>query len=146
MGTNIRRDRIRRAFNEHEESESPQASFERGIGKLPRKRRDPENKQVTDGNSERHKKSEIGDNVRPIHPIESRLSHNGNKILNILKRHDGYMPVGDHSPPQEIFREFGMSKRMFKQAIGHLWKQRKIEILHRKGIRITMDDPKSKTR
>jgi hypothetical protein len=136
MGTDIRRRRIRRAFEEHEESKSSPPSFERGIGRLPKRRRESKEDRVSSPNSNSRKKTDESKNQRPVHPIESRLNHNGVTILKALARHGGYMPLGDHSSPQEISREFGMSKRVFKQAIGHLWKLRKIDILPNDGIRI----------
>jgi hypothetical protein len=136
MATNIRRRRIRRAFEEHEESVLSPSSFERGIGKLPKKQRKSREEQAFSPDSNDRGEIESGENRRSIHPIESRILHNGDMILKALERHGGYMPLGDHSPPQKISREFGMSKRVFKQAIGHLWKMRKIEILPNDGIRI----------
>lgn len=40
----------------------------------------------------------------------------------------GRLSLGDHSPPEEIERELGMSKGKFKKAIGHLYRQRLITI------------------
>jgi len=36
--------------------------------------------------------------------------------------------LGDKSSPEEIKHEFKVSKKVFKQAIGSLYKQRKIKI------------------
>ena len=36
--------------------------------------------------------------------------------------------VGDHSPPEEIRRVFGLSKKAFKRAVGHLLKTRAVHI------------------
>ena len=136
MGTNIRRRRIRRAFEEHEESVPSPPSFEPGIGKLPKRRHKSREDRASGPDSNSRGEVESGENRRPIHPIESRLMHNGDIVLKALERRGGYMPLGDHSPPQTISREFGMSKHAFKQAIGHLWKMRKIDILPNDGIRI----------
>lgn len=47
----------------------------------------------------------------------------------------GFLPVGDKSPPEVIRSKFGVSKRAFKQAIGTLYKERKITI-EEDGIRL----------
>ncbi len=41
---------------------------------------------------------------------------------------DGVLPVGEKSAPAEIEALFGCSKRDFKQAVGHLYKGRKVVI------------------
>ena len=56
------------------------------------------------------------------------------KILQILKKHGGYIGLTDKSPPEVIYDTFGISKKIFKQAIGRLYKQRKI-VIEDKGIR-----------
>jgi predicted RNA-binding protein (virulence factor B family) len=47
-------------------------------------------------------------------------------ILNYLKEQGGFMPVTDKNPPEEIYRLFGVSKKTYKQAIGALYKKRRI--------------------
>jgi len=47
-------------------------------------------------------------------------------ILETLKEQDGFMPVTDKSPPEEIYRLFGVSKKAYKRAIGGLYKKRLI--------------------
>jgi predicted RNA-binding protein (virulence factor B family) len=47
-------------------------------------------------------------------------------ILNHIKAQGGFMPVTDKSPPEEIYRLFGVSKKTYKQAIGALYKKRLI--------------------
>jgi len=49
-------------------------------------------------------------------------------ILNRLKAVGGMIPLGDKSPPEAIQKEFGASKKAFKQAIGALYKQHLIAI------------------
>lgn len=58
------------------------------------------------------------------------------KVLEILERNGGYLPVYDKSDADEIYSIFGCSKKSFKKAIGALYKQQLI-ILEEKGIRIT---------
>ncbi len=57
------------------------------------------------------------------------------KILEKLKEDDGYLAVTDKTPPEEIYKKLGMSKKIFKKAIGSLYKQRQIEI-DDNGIRL----------
>lgn len=57
-------------------------------------------------------------------------------ILNIIKDHGGKIAVTDKSPPEEIYALFGVSKKVFKKAIGGLYKKRLIT-LDSKGIRLT---------
>lgn len=47
-------------------------------------------------------------------------------ILDALKESGGRLPLGDETPPETIRREFGVSKKAFKQALGALYKARKI--------------------
>jgi predicted RNA-binding protein (virulence factor B family) len=49
-------------------------------------------------------------------------------ILNALKANNGVLMLSDKSPPETIYAMFGVSKKVFKQAIGALYKQQKISI------------------
>jgi predicted RNA-binding protein (virulence factor B family) len=40
----------------------------------------------------------------------------------------GSLPIGDHSTPADIRARFGASKKAFKQAIGALYRERRIEL------------------
>jgi hypothetical protein len=51
-----------------------------------------------------------------------------NKIMQMLKQAGGSLPYHDKSDPDEIREVFGMSKTKFKQAIGKLYKEKKIKI------------------
>ncbi len=57
------------------------------------------------------------------------------KILEQLEEAGGKLRFNDNSSPEEIKNRFQISKRVFKQAIGKLYKQRKIKITD-KGIEI----------
>lgn len=48
---------------------------------------------------------------------------------------DGFLPYHDKSPAADIMAEFGVSKRAFKQAIGGLYRDRRITI-ESDGIRL----------
>lgn len=65
-----------------------------------------------------------------------RIEPLADRIHQLLKRSaDGFLPYHDKSPPAEIQREFGVSKKAFKQAIGGLFRERKIRI-EADGIRL----------
>lgn len=57
------------------------------------------------------------------------------KILAVLEKHGGYIGLTDKSPPEMIYDTFAVSKKVFKQAIGGLYKQRRI-VIEDKGIRL----------
>jgi predicted RNA-binding protein (virulence factor B family) len=58
----------------------------------------------------------------------ARVAPLGERILAALAAAGGTLPVGDHSSPEEIRARFGASKKAFKQAIGALYRERRIEI------------------
>lgn len=49
-------------------------------------------------------------------------------IFKALLAAGGRLPYHDGSPPEEIKRKFQVSKKVFKKAIGVLYKQRRIKI------------------
>ena len=50
------------------------------------------------------------------------------ELLRYLYEHDGYCDLGDKSPAEEIASRFGVSKKVFKQAVGDLYKRQIITI------------------
>jgi uncharacterized protein len=52
----------------------------------------------------------------------------GEKILKMLDRAGGKLSYGDKSSPEAIVKVFQVSKKVFKKAIGVLYKQKKIRI------------------
>ncbi|MGZ8097399.1 MAG: CvfB family protein [Methylosarcina sp.] len=50
------------------------------------------------------------------------------RILAELKEHNGILQLSDKSPPEAIYAVFGVSKKVFKQAIGALYKNKRILI------------------
>ena len=66
---------------------------------------------------------------------KTRLDTLGEQILERLQSSGGRLPLSDKSPPAEIYATFGVSKKVFKQALGALYKQRRIT-LHSDGIRL----------
>lgn len=49
-------------------------------------------------------------------------------IVDVLKKNGGEVAVSDKSQPDEIYALFGVSKKVFKKAIGALYKKRLITI------------------
>lgn len=61
-------------------------------------------------------------------PGYKRVSDESEVIINKLKKANGFLPYHDKSQTDDIYREFGMSKKTFKMTIGMLYKQKKITI------------------
>ncbi|MBR2291507.1 MAG: GntR family transcriptional regulator [Prevotella sp.] len=49
-------------------------------------------------------------------------------LLRYLYEHDGFCELGDKSPSEEIAARFGVSKKVYKQAVGDLYKRMIITI------------------
>ena len=57
------------------------------------------------------------------------------RILELLEKKGGYLPLNDKSTPEAIFEAFRTSKGTFKKSIGGLYKQGKI-VIEKEGIRL----------
>jgi predicted RNA-binding protein (virulence factor B family) len=81
-------------------------------------------------------------NIREDGKIDVTLRRSGaagvvdarDRILEALQP-EGFLPLHDQSSPQEIFQRLGMSKKVFKKAVGGLYKEGRVE-LARDGIRL----------
>jgi len=81
--------------------------------------------------------------IREDHKIDLSLHQPGygkvesltDKILTKLKANNGVLMLSDKSPPEAIYATFGVSKKVFKQAIGALYKDKLISI-DKSGIRL----------
>jgi len=60
----------------------------------------------------------------------------GEKILEMLNKKNGYLPVNDKAAAELIYELFGVSKKKYKMALGGLYKKRLITI-DEDGIRLT---------
>ncbi len=49
-------------------------------------------------------------------------------LLRYLYENDGRCDLGDKSPAEEIAARFGVSKKVFKQAVGELYKRKLITL------------------
>lgn len=61
-------------------------------------------------------------------PGYARVDGASERVLRRLEAVGGFLPLGDHSSPESIHAEFGNSKKVFKQAIGALFRQQRIVI------------------
>ncbi len=58
------------------------------------------------------------------------------KLLKKLKEEGGFLPLTDKTEPQLIYQSLQMSKKVFKKAVGTLYKEKKIELVEN-GIKLT---------
>jgi len=49
------------------------------------------------------------------------------KVLEVIRNNNGYIPYNDKSDPESIYAFLGMSKKTFKMTLGALYKKRLIE-------------------
>ncbi|MCQ9205750.1 MAG: type I-B CRISPR-associated protein Cas8b1/Cst1 [Omnitrophica bacterium] len=56
------------------------------------------------------------------------VSQAADKIFQVLKESNGKLLCGDKSSSEDIKKKFEISKKVFKKAIGRLYKQHKIKI------------------
>ncbi len=81
--------------------------------------------------------------IREDHKIDLSLHQPGygkvvsltDSIIAKLKANNGVLMLSDKSPPEAIYATFGVSKKVFKQAIGALYKQQLI-IIDKSGIKL----------
>ena len=60
---------------------------------------------------------------------------NSELVYNLLVTNNGFMPITDKSSPDDIYLQFGISKKSFKKALGALYKSGKV-LLEDEGIRV----------
>lgn len=58
----------------------------------------------------------------------SHVSDQTDVLLELLKKNGGFLPLHDNSSPEEIQYKLKMSKKVFKKAVGILYKSKKISI------------------
>lgn len=61
-------------------------------------------------------------------PNDARYDAAEKKILNILAENNGFIALTDKSQPEQVREMLGISKKTFKQALGKLYKYRRIAI------------------
>lgn len=57
-----------------------------------------------------------------------QMNDDAREVLKVMEEYAGVLPFDDKASPEVIKREFGMSKAAFKRAVGHLLKEKKIEL------------------
>ena len=60
------------------------------------------------------------------------------KVMKALIDHDGFLPLHDKSPAEDIQQMLGLSKKLFKKGVGNLYKEGLIE-LPGDGVRLKND-------
>jgi uncharacterized protein len=68
-------------------------------------------------------------------PGYEKIDQLTDRILEKLRKSDGFLPLNDKSNSEEIYQFFHESKKTFKKAIGALYKKKKIN-LEPSGIRL----------
>jgi predicted RNA-binding protein (virulence factor B family) len=61
-------------------------------------------------------------------PGYSHIKSTKEILLQFLKEHNGVLPLGDKSPPEQIYRQLNMSKKVFKKTVGGLFKEKLVTI------------------
>lgn len=56
-----------------------------------------------------------------------RVMSEEEKVLEVIRNNNGYIPYNDKSDPESIYAFLGMSKKTFKMILGALYKKRLIE-------------------
>ncbi len=65
----------------------------------------------------------------------AKMDDLSSKILDLLEKKGGFLPLNDKSSPEAIFEAFRTSKGTYKKTIGGLYKQGKI-VIEKDGIRL----------
>lgn len=104
-------------------------------------------------NSDLHQRVRIGEKltgyvktVRPDGKLDIVLQRPGyekvedlsQKLISLLEKNDGFLDITDKSSPEDIQYLTGWSKKVFKQVVGNLYKQRLIQ-LHENGITLVQE-------
>ena len=73
-----------------------------------------------------------------LQPVGQRAATEfSESLLQHLQRNGGHTELGDKSPAEEIYAVFGVSKKVFKKAVGDLYRRRLITI-GEEGIDLTI--------
>ncbi len=81
--------------------------------------------------------------IREDHKIDLSLYQPGyrmvdglsDNIIIALNNNGGFLALTDKSPPEAIYSAFGVSKKVFKQALGALYKKKTV-LLEKDGVRL----------
>jgi len=67
--------------------------------------------------------------------FKNKVNNFADKLIDSLKKNDGFLPLHDKSAPELIQRTLGVSKKTFKATVGNLLKNGKLTI-EKDGIRL----------
>lgn len=76
-------------------------------------------------------------NLSPRKKAYIQMEEDALLVLKVLDEFAGVLPFDDKVSPEVIDREFGISKAAFKRAVGHLLKEKKIEIREKRIYRLS---------
>jgi hypothetical protein len=80
------------------------------------------------------KKLDISLNKFGYRSVDANVS----KLMDVLSANNGFLPINDKSAPELIYQKLGMSKKVFKKAVGALLKENKIIFIN-KGIQLKIE-------
>jgi len=60
-------------------------------------------------------------------PVAERVKDAKEIVLDALKASGGSIPLGDKSPPDDVYAQLNISKKAFKAAVGGLFKEGKVK-------------------
>ncbi len=74
--------------------------------------------------------------IRPDNKVDVSLNRfgyravddNADKLYQVLTANRGMLNLNDKSSPEEIYKKLGMSKKIFKKAVGALYRQKILEM------------------
>ena len=75
-------------------------------------------------------------NLSPRKKAYEQIDDDAELIMKVLDEFAGVLPFDDKVSPEVIRREFGLSKAAFKRAVGHLLKDKKVEIKDKRIFRL----------
>ena len=75
-------------------------------------------------------------NLSPRKKAYQQIEEDAALVLKVLDEFAGVLPFDDRVSPEIIKREFGLSKAAFKRAVGHLMKEKKIELREKRIFRL----------
>ncbi len=65
---------------------------------------------------------------KPGQPERVHVDAASQKIIDALREAGGFLDLTDKSPPNDIYKAFGISKKVFKRSVGGLYKKRLLKI------------------
>jgi predicted RNA-binding protein (virulence factor B family) len=84
--------------------------------------------------------------IRPDNKVDVSLNRFGyrsvddnvEKLIAVLEENEGFLNLNDKSTPEAISEKLGMSKKVFKKAVGALYKQKRL-VISDEGIKLDLN-------